>query len=182
MGGHGGHVVQHDAHVGLALSARDDASRGIVHEHVLGSLRVAAGQRLHLDGRIVLRELAHELDGLGLVALDADHRVRNAEVPACLANAEQHVVGALHHLAVVGGQVRLAFRGVHHVEVDLLEVGRRQLDIGGEAAPPRPTRPLFFIAARNDAWSVTSGGATVSATVWAPSDSMITVVSVLPVE
>ena len=52
----------------------------------------------------------------------------------------------------------------------------------GKPAPPRPTRPLFFIAARNDAWSVTSGGATVSATVWAPSDSMITVVSVLPVE
>ena len=65
-------------------------------------------------------------------------------MPACLANAEQHVVGALHHLAVVGGQVRLAFRGVHHVEVDLLEVGRRQLDIGGEARAAQAHQTAFL--------------------------------------
>ena len=99
-------------------------------ERFLGALRVAHGQALDLDALHLAGQRGEQVDTLGLVALDADDAVRDLAVLHDSGDAGDDRVAALHHLAAVGGQVRLTLGRVDEQRVD--GVGR-QLDVGREA-------------------------------------------------
>ena len=109
-----------------------------IDELLLAALRVALLQGDYFD--VVRRStellgalLGEQVDGGGLVGLDADVALADLGGLHEQLEAHENLVGMLHHQAVVGGDIRLTLYGV---DDDALGLGRRrrgELDKRGEA-------------------------------------------------
>jgi len=101
-------------------------------QHLFRPLRVLGADRLHLD-RAVRRQLgANRLHRVELVVLGADDRLFSPQRAHEDAGAGDQVLRLLDHDAVVGRQERLALATVDEHGVDLVILGRGQLDVGRE--------------------------------------------------
>ena len=77
-------------------------------------------------------ELLHQLDGVGLVALNADHGAANIDGLHEDLHPDDDFFALGEHQRVVRREVRLALHGVHDQYLGLAARGRRQLDLRGE--------------------------------------------------
>ena len=110
---------------------RDLAAQALLDEDELCAGAVDAGQGLHLNGGLVLRLLAQQVDALGLVVLDADDALRDAGVLQHSLDAADDVVCAVQHLLRVAGQPDFTLGGVD--EQGIHGVLGLQLDVSREA-------------------------------------------------
>ena len=82
--------------------------------------------------RVVLHKAEHKVDGLRLVALNADDDLFDAQMLLDGRNTAHHALGAFQKFPVVRGNVRLAFRAVDDEGVDGRKILGRELDRRGE--------------------------------------------------
>ena len=128
----GAHVLHHGAdRDGQRAALHLTADHG-VDELLLAPLRVTHLERHHLDALLLGGQLLHQLDGVGLVAFNADHGAANVDGGHEDLHPDDDFFAFGQHQRVVRRQIRLALDGVNDQYLGLAARGRRELDLRGE--------------------------------------------------
>ena len=125
--------VDRDGGRGRNLSANDGIDK--LFFTTLG-VALLQGNNLHSVFGISKRLMAllrQELDGFGLVGLDADISAAHLGCFHQQFQSHENLVGLLHHQTIVGGDIRLALHSIDNHTFGLGGWWWAQLDEGGEA-------------------------------------------------
>ena len=125
---HDGSHVHRDGGRGRHLSTDDG-----VDELLLATLRILHLQRHHLDASQTRRLLGQQVDGLGLVFLDADVAALHFGGLHEQLQAHDDFVGMLHHQPIVGSDVGFALHGIDDDALSLGRGWRTQFHVRGES-------------------------------------------------
>ena len=109
-----GDILHHRAHADGQPAGTHLAVHHGLNELLLTALRILLLESEHLDSLVgeLGEGLAHGLDGLGLVLLDADHGAAASEHLLHDGCADDDLLRALEHDAEVAGEIGLALRAV----------------------------------------------------------------------
>ena len=156
------------------------------HQLLLTALGVAAVQRLHHHGGLLLGDdPVHGVDAVLLVVLHADDDLVHTEHLGKIGGAADDLVGALQHGAVVAGDVGLALGAVDDDGPSTLPMPPEIFTWVGKVAPPMPTMPAFLtisIISSTVRASGSAGALTSSLSVSWKSFSMTTDIMLPPME
>ena len=124
-----------------------------IHQLLLTSLRVLLSQRYNLDTGVISSLFLEEFDGSRLVVLDTDVALLYLCRLHQKVQANENLIGMLHHQAIVGSDIRLA---LYTVDDDTLCLGSRRrtkLDEGRETGTTHTSDTCHLDTVYNLFWS-----------------------------
>ena len=124
-----------------------------IHQLLLTSLRVLLSQRYNLDTSVISCLFLEEFDGSRFVILDTDVALLYLSRLHQKVQANENLIGMLHHQAIVGCDIRLT---LYTVDDDALSLGswrRTKLDEGRKTGTTHTSDTCYLDAVYDFLWS-----------------------------